>query len=86
MCVVRYNDGMRTTIDLPDELFHQLKSRALEENLTLKLLIEKSGYEYLRSPIRRHDPDSVRLPVAGDGTGSVLVNPAIWWDDVNERS
>ncbi len=77
---------MRTTIDLPDDLFQRLKARAVEENLTLKLLIEKSGYEYLRSALRRHDPGKVRLPVVGDGTGSVLVNPATWWDDVNERS
>lgn len=77
---------MRTTIDLPDALFHQLKAQALKEKLTLKLVVEKAGYEYLRSPLRRHEPDSVRLPVVGDGTGSVLVNPAAWWDDVNERA
>lgn len=58
----------------------------MEENLTFKLLIEKSGYEYLRAPLRRHDPESIRLPVVGDGTGRVLVDPANWWTEVNERS
>jgi hypothetical protein len=36
--------------------------------------------------LRRHDPESIRLPVVGDGTGRVLVDPANWWTEVNERS
>ena len=77
---------MRTTVDLPDELFHQLKARALQENLSLRLLIEKSSYEYLRRPLRRLTREQIDLPAAGDGTGQVLVNPATWWDDINERA
>lgn len=77
---------MRTTVDLPDELLHQLKARAHAEGLTLRLLLEKSSYAYLRKPLRRVDPHDVELPTAGDGTGRVLVDPATWWDDVNERS
>lgn len=77
---------MRTTVDLPDELFRQLKERAIEENLSLKLLLEKSTYQYLRQPLRRVDPGQVILPTTGDGTGKVLVEPARWWDDLNERS
>ncbi|HMM83204.1 MAG TPA: hypothetical protein PJ998_08510 [Terrimesophilobacter sp.] len=76
---------MRTTVDLPDELFQQLKARAVQEQISLKLLIEKSGYEYLRQPLRRWDARDVTLPSAGDGTGRVLVNPATWWEDINER-
>ncbi|MHB1171048.1 MAG: hypothetical protein ACYCZY_00840 [Lacisediminihabitans sp.] len=76
---------MRTTIDMSDELFHQLKARSVAEGLSFKRLIEKTGYSYLRQPIRRIDPEDVVLPVAGDGSGSVLVDPASWWDDVNER-
>lgn len=75
---------MRTTIDLPDALFHRLKQRALEEKLSLKLLIEKAGYEYLRRPLRRRNPDEIVLPVASGG-GKLLVNPATWWDEINER-
>jgi hypothetical protein len=77
---------MRTTVDLPDELFHQLKQRAIEENLSLKLLFEKSSYHYLRQPIVKTDLDQIQLPAVGDGTGEVLVDPALWWDDINERS
>lgn len=77
---------MRTTVDLPDELFRQLKERALEENLSLKLLLEKSTYQYLRQPLRKLHAEQVTLPVVGDGTGSVLVDPTRWWDAINERS
>lgn len=77
---------MRTTVDLPDALFHQLKARAVQEKISLKLLIEKSGYEYLRQPLRQWSANEITLPIAGDGTGQVLVNPATWWDDINERS
>ena len=77
---------MRTTIDLPDELFRQLKERAVAENLSLKLLFEKSTYHYLREPIRRIDVADISLPVVGDGTGAVLVDPATWWDDLNDRT
>lgn len=77
---------MRTTVDLPDELFHQLKARAVQEKISLRLLIEKSGYEYLRRPLHRWNIDDITLPRAGDGTGHVLVDPTAWWDDINERS
>ena len=77
---------MRTTIDLPDELFHRLKERALEEDLSLKLLLEKSGYEYLKTPLKRFHPEEIELPVCGDGSGKVLADPANWWTDLNERS
>jgi hypothetical protein len=77
---------MRTTIDLPDDLFRKLKERAVAENLSLKLLFEKTTYYYLREPIRRIDVTAVSLPVVGDGTGTVLVDPTTWWNDVNERA
>ena len=58
----------------------------MQENISLKLIIEKSGYEYLRRPLRRWDKDDITLPKAGDGTGRVLVDPTTWWDDINERA
>ena len=76
---------MRTTIDMADELFYQLKARAVEEGLSFRLLIEKTGYSYLRQRVRQVDPGDVVLPVASDGSGSVLVDPAHWWDEINER-
>lgn len=77
---------MRTTVDLPDELFHRLKERALQEELSLKLLLEKSGYEYLKTPLKRLPPEEIDLPLSGDGTGKVIADPATWWSDLNERS
>ena len=61
---------MRTTVDIPDKLFWQLKARAAEENISLKVLVEKTAY----------------LPAIGDGIGSVLVDPSTWWEAINERS
>ncbi|MFM9877598.1 MAG: CopG family transcriptional regulator [Rhodoglobus sp.] len=77
---------MRTTVDLPDELFHQLKARAIEENLSLKLLVEKSAYQYLRQPLKKLGVDDVILPTVGDGSGEVLVDPTRWWDAINDRA
>lgn len=71
---------------MADELFLQLKARSVAEGLSFKLLIEKTGYAYLRQPMSDTKAENVVLPVAGDGTGSVLVDPSNWWDDMNERS
>ena len=77
---------MRTTVDIPDELFWRLKARAAEENISLKVLVEKSAHHYLRSPLRRIDPAEVRFPSIGDGKGAVLVDSSTWWEAINERS
>jgi hypothetical protein len=77
---------MKVTIELPEGLFARLSSLALEENLTLELLIEKCGYEYLRSSAPRLDPGWVQLPSFGNGSGSVLADPSSWLGEVNERS
>jgi len=77
---------MRTTVDIPDKLFWQLKARAAEENISLKVLVEKTAYHYLRTPLRRIDPSEVQLPAIGDGIGSVLVDSSTWWEAINERS
>jgi len=33
---------VRTTIDIPDELFRQLKIRAASQNVTLKILVQRA--------------------------------------------
>jgi hypothetical protein len=53
---------MRTTIDLPDALFRQVKSRAALEGRTLKDLLAEYVEQGLRQtpggspPVRRSDP------------------------------
>ncbi len=41
---------VRTTIDLPDELFRALKKRAADEGVTLRDLFARACRRYLREP------------------------------------
>ena len=66
---------MRTTIELPDELFRQAKSRAALDGLKLKDLIARYVEQGLRGaapsvPSRR--PRRSELPVARPATGRSL--------------
>jgi hypothetical protein len=66
---------MRTTIDLPDELFRQAKAKAALDGLKLKDLIARYVEQGLRgvapsSPSRR--PRRSELPVARPVTGRSL--------------
>ena len=61
--------NMRTTLDLPDSLFRQLKSKAALEGVTLKDLLNKLIERGLRAPSVRKEgqvpidavPPSIRL-------------------------
>jgi hypothetical protein len=68
---------MRTTIELPDELFRQAKIRAIHEGVPLKELFTRyveSGLE--RSAERTSQATSKRirseLPIARPATGSII--------------
>jgi len=50
---------MRTTIDLPDDLFREAKTRAIQQGTTLKNLM----IQYLRSGLRAQTPGSPSAPV-----------------------
>jgi len=73
-------------LDIPDELFWQLRARAAEENISLKVLVEKPAHHYLRSPLRRIGPSELECPSIGDGKGAVLDDPSTWWEAINELS
>ncbi|MEA2601732.1 MAG: hypothetical protein QOF89_2724 [Acidobacteriota bacterium] len=67
---------MRTTIDLPDELFRQAKARAALDGLKLKDLITRFVEQGLRpsaqssaAPLRRRRSE---LPVTRAATGRTL--------------
>jgi hypothetical protein len=66
---------MRTTIDLPDELFRQAKARAALDGTKLKDLITRFVEQGLRqgaqsaTPLRRRRSE---LPVARAATGRTL--------------
>jgi len=50
---------MRTTIDLPDDLFREAKTRAVEQGTTLKNLM----IQFVRSGLSAHPPDAVGAPL-----------------------
>ncbi len=63
---------MRTTFDLPDDLFRALKARAALKGLTMRELVHRLIEEGLRSarvgqtgPPRRHDPPPVIIASRG---------------------
>lgn len=67
---------MRTTIDLPDELFRQAKARAALDGMSLKDVITRFVEQGLRqgtpssaTPLRRRRSE---LPVARAATGRTL--------------
>ena len=67
---------MRTTIDLPDELFRQAKARAALDGMSLKDVITRFVEQGLRQgalppaiPLRRRRSE---LPVARAATGRTL--------------
>jgi hypothetical protein len=70
------NEDMRTTIDLPDELFRQAKARAALDGMSLKDVIARFVEQGLRqgtppsaAPLRRRRSE---LPVARAATGRTL--------------
>jgi len=67
---------MRTTINLPDALAAEAKSRAAAEGRTFTSLVE----EGLRSVLTNDNPDRgdelEPLPAFGDPSGRLLVDPA----------
>lgn len=71
---------MKTTIDLPDELFAQAKRAALEQGTTLKALIERGLRSALAQPRARGKARSIVPVIASMATpaaGGMSVDEAI---------
>ena len=76
---------MRTTIDLPDELYRTLKTRAAIKGVTLRELIQGLIEQGLRQPeasTEDIDPDEYPLPVAIAKTSGPV--PVITSKDLHE--
>ena len=62
---------MRTTIELPDDLYRALKARAGLSGVTLRRLVQRLIEQGLRSPTagavpdKRHGPPPVIIPARG---------------------
>ena len=68
---------MKTTIELPEELFLQAKRSALEQGTTLKALIE-SGLRHTLMQPKQHNHRPYRIPVI-----SAMAQPVAGQGDLN---
>lgn len=68
------NAFMRTTLDLPDELFRQIKAKATLERMKLKDLITRFVESGLREPVHRPHRRRSKLPVIKRRTRQPIPN------------
>jgi len=72
---------MRTTVDIPDALYRQLKSKAGGEGRSVKALILRSVEAELRGKHRRRRSGYVSLPlIPSKNPGTVLLDNAKIFD------
>jgi hypothetical protein len=76
-----FHDFMRTTIDLPDDLFREAKTRAVQQGTTLKSLMTqfiRSGLREQSSsdvpPLRRNPPPVAIRRVPGQAPARAMSN------------
>jgi plasmid stability protein len=71
---------MRTTVDIPDGIYRQLKSRAAREGSSTRALILRAVKEVLKTD-RRRPGSRVSLPIVGSKRpGSVPLDNARIYD------
>lgn len=69
---------MRTTVDIPDDLYRTLKARAGLSGVTLRQLVQRLIEQGLRSSTgevdsrKRHDPPPVIIPPRGVAIPALL--------------
>lgn len=83
---------MRTTIDLPDDLFRTLKVRAASSGITLRALIQQLIEEGLNPGIkgkpayhRRRQPPPVIIPSTGQPIAAVSRKKANELDEIEDE-
>lgn len=73
---------MRTTVDIPDEMYRQLKSRAAREGRSTRALILNGVREVLKAERRKAGPP-VSLPIVrSKRPGAVALDNAAIYDIV----
>jgi hypothetical protein len=71
---------MRTTVDIPDETYQLLKTRAIEEGASVKQLLLRGAEKVLREPVKRKKVPRLSEPPMNKGIpGSLhLTNEMIY--------
>jgi hypothetical protein len=65
---------MRTTVDIPDEIYRNLKARAAEEGASVKQLLLRGAESVLREPGENKVP-RLRAPILNKGKqGTLKIN------------
>ncbi len=62
---------MRTTVDIPDPIYRELKTRAVAEGGTVKQLLLRGAETVLREPIKKK-ARRLREPILNKGTAGSL--------------
>ena len=69
---------MRTTVDIPDPIYRQLKSRAAREGTSVKELMLQGAEQLLRENSRKPSGNRVKLPIIpSKRPGTMRINNAI---------
>jgi hypothetical protein len=70
---------MRTTIDIPDELFRAVKAKAALEGRTLKaIMLEGLQQAVQKPPVRKRKLRKVKFPIIeGNEDGRVVTNDMV---------
>ena len=62
---------MRTTVDIPDPIYRELKARAAAEGETIKALLVR-GAEAVLSQQKKRSPRRLRFPILNSGKPGTL--------------
>ncbi len=66
---------MRTTVDIPDDLYRELKSRAAVDSTTIKQLLLRGAESVLQEPIEKPVRRRLKLPLINSGEpGSLKID------------
>jgi hypothetical protein len=71
---------MRTTVDIPDPIYRELKTRAAAEGGTVKQLLLRGAQTVLREPLKKR-VRRLREPILNQGTpGSLRIDNETIYD------
>jgi hypothetical protein len=71
---------MRTTVDIPDPIYRELKTRAAAEGGTVKQLLLRGAQTVLREPLKKR-VRRLREPILNKGTpGSLRIDNETIYD------
>jgi hypothetical protein len=75
---------MRTTVDIPDAVYRQLKSRAAQEGTSTKKLILRGVEKVLNESCRKPTAKRIKFPIiSAERTGVIDIDNARIYDIIS---